>query len=244
LKSVPTKSRYIVAICGAPASGKTVLASKLVRNVNSKWKELYSDGEEVEVAIGISGDGWHYSRAALDTFPDPLEARRRRGALFTFDGPSYLTFVKSLRSSPPGQPIYAPSFSHSLKDPLDDSVTIRPLPSHQLIILEGLWVALNVDDGDGTWREAARLVDERWVVEAGEEGGAKGGRERLIERHLRTGVESTLELATIRADTSDIPNGEYLLANVLEPVRRIRSTDDESFKQEGMELERGVGSEG
>jgi len=35
-------------------------------------------GAEGEVAICVGLDGWHYSRAELDTFPDPSEAHWRR----------------------------------------------------------------------------------------------------------------------------------------------------------------------
>jgi hypothetical protein len=38
-------------------------------------------GAEGEVAICVGLDGWHYSRAELDTFPDPSEAHWRRVSL-------------------------------------------------------------------------------------------------------------------------------------------------------------------
>jgi len=149
--------------------------------------------------------------------------------LFTFDGTSYLEFIRSLRSTPTDHSIKAPSFSHSLKDPVQDSISI--LPRHKLVVVEGLWVGLN---SDGVWKQAAEEVDERWVVlpESPEE-----GRRRLIERHIRTEVEDNLEAAIIRADTSDIPNGEYALNHLLEPVRRVVSVEDLSFLVEGIALE-------
>ncbi|KAH8915264.1 hypothetical protein BT69DRAFT_1356817 [Atractiella rhizophila] len=237
--SCSAQKRYLLAISGTPGAGKTVLTSFLAENLNAKWR---SAGNEGELCVVVGVDGWHHTRAELDVFPDPSEAHRRRGALFTFNGPSYLRFVTSLRSDTTSS---APSFSHSLKDPVEDAIAIKPLPEHKLVILEGLWTTMG-GEGEGIkeWAEAASLCDERWVVlptpisKGGE--GEEGIRERLIARHVRTGVAPSLEEATIRADTSDIPNGRYLLDHLLEPVKRIYTMHDPSFIIRGEEIEIGA----
>lgn len=144
--------------------------------------------------------------------------------------------MKELQSSPPDSTLKAPSFSHAKKDPIPDDIII--LPSHRLVIFEGLYANLN----EGAWVEAGRLYDERWVIECSEQ----VARQRLIERHVATGVAidqheaewrgmcdtlfSPMSLSHFLADNNDIPNGRYLLQHVLEPARRLYSNDDETWR--------------
>jgi pantothenate kinase len=60
--------------------------------------------------------------ATLDTFDDPVEAYKRRGAHFTFDSDSFYNLVKTLRSNE--SDVYAPSFDHYLADPVPNSIFI------------------------------------------------------------------------------------------------------------------------
>lgn len=159
--------------------------------------------------------------------PNPKEAFERRGAEWTFDGPAYCEFVSKLRepineapvveviaeeggdlSNPKVNVITAPSFSHELKDPTPDAIAV--LPSHRIVIIEGLYVLLSLD----RWKEAAKLLDERWYVEVDYD----VARKRLVRRHVVTGVTGTEEEARIRADNNDIPSG---LFPHLHPGRRL-----------------------
>lgn len=101
---------------------------------------------------------------------------------------AFADFVALIRSSPLDKEIKAPSFSHSLKDPIASDVSI--LPHHRIIILEGLYA--NIDEGD--WINAAKLYDERWVVECDEE----IAKSRLVARHVITGVAKDEEEANWR----------------------------------------------
>lgn len=69
-----------------------------------------------------------------------------------------------------------------------DEAIIRP--SHQLIIVEGLYTQLDTT----RWKEASDSFDERWRIDVGSE----VARGRLIARHLRTGVCATTEEAVTR----------------------------------------------
>ncbi|KAG8896680.1 hypothetical protein FRC00_005509 [Tulasnella sp. 408] len=171
--------------------------------------------------------------------PNPKEAFERRGAEWTFDGPAYCEFVSKLRepineapvveviveegggdsSNPKVDVITAPSFSHELKDPTPDAIAV--LPSHRIVIIEGLYVFLSLD----RWKEAAKLLDERWYVEVDYD----VARKRLVRRHVVTGVTETEEEARIRADNNDIPNGRFVEEHMLVPTRRIASVDDPSL---------------
>ncbi|KAG8916394.1 hypothetical protein FRC01_003181 [Tulasnella sp. 417] len=170
--------------------------------------------------------------------PNPKEAFERRGAEWTFDAPAYCEFVSKLREPIPEAPVVevsaeeggsssnsrvdvitGPSFSHELKDPTPDAIVV--LPSHRIVIIEGLYVFLSLE----RWGEAAKLLDERWYVEVDYD----VARERLVRRHVGTGVTETGEEARIRADNNDIPNGRFVEKHMLPPTRRILSVDDQSL---------------
>jgi pantothenate kinase len=186
-----TASRLIVGISGIPASGKSTFALTLTANINTLLQSSHV------AAILVALDGWHLTRAQLDAFPDPQLAHDRRGIHWTFDGPSYLSFLHTLRADPVATTILtAPSFDHALKDPAPDAVVIHPY--HRIVIIEGLYTFLNVEP----WGEAGRMLDERWWV-ACEEGEA---RRRLVKRHVVTGVVANWEEAEKRADENDMPS--------------------------------------
>lgn len=124
---------------------------------------------------------------------DPAEAHRRRGAAFTFSASGYSEFIRKLKDRTTAFPLGYPTFSHSAKDPVHPSECVRPveaLPRHKVVILEGLYV--NV--GEEGWDEAARMLDERWLFEVPREVAL----ERLVERHVRTGVTTDVASARIR----------------------------------------------
>lgn len=99
----------------------------------------------------------------------------------------------------------APSFSHTLKDPVKDDIAI--LPHHRFVILEGLYANVN----EGYWAPAAKLYDERWVIECPE----SIARERLVVRHVATGVGKDEEEAVWRGEQSGWALCEGWKGNIL-----------------------------
>lgn len=175
----------------------------------------------------MSQDGWHLPRSALDNFEDVKNAYDRRGAAFTFDGAAFSKFVLLLRDGSQtanivDQPIvgdnephasvnqglehlsassnrnvlYAPGFSHTLKDPTENATAIYP--HHNVVIIEGLYTFLGIEP----WKAASVALDERWFVDVD----PKVARERLVRRHIVTGVAGDLVEAEWRADNNDIPS--------------------------------------
>lgn len=212
LKSVPPNERLITGLCGIPASGKSSLAQEIVKRVN----QISANGGNSEIAICIGLDGWHLSRSTLAALPNPEEGFARRGAHWTFSATGYIDFVSKLRAPITGSPIHAPSFSHALKDPVEDDLEVTS--SHRVVLIEGLYVFLDVEP----WSVAGHLLDERWFLEVDVE----VARERLVQRHVKSGVSDNLENAMLRARDNDMPNGEFVLANMLEPTIRIQSLHD------------------
>ena len=194
---------------------------------------VFPPDDVADVAICVSQDGWHLSRSALDQFEDPKHAHDRRGAAFTFDGVAFSSFVQAIRGSSTsisstGSPyarvevadsqpkdvstttnggrgtiIYAPSFSHTLKDPTPDAILIYP--HHRVVVIEGLYTFLRI----APWDVAARLLDERWFVDVD----PAEARERLIRRHVITGVAKDREEAEWRADNNDVPSKFFVVVS-------------------------------
>lgn len=207
---VPPTERFIVGIAGVPASGKSTL-SRLVfdRTIELLRAQLaVEEARSAQNIVALVGlDGWHYTRAQLDAFPDPKLAHDRRGAHWTFDGEGYVEFVQQLRRPlqsesgalsdvPDGAVIYAPSFSHELKDPTPNAISITP--RHRLVIIEGLYPFLDIEP----WIDAGKLLDERWWVEIGED----EAKTRLVARHVVSGVAKDWEEAEWRARENDAPS--------------------------------------
>ena len=101
-------------------------------------------------------DGYHLSRAQLSSMPDPKHAHARRGAAFTFDGDSFLNLVRRIRKplDESSEMLYAPSFDHAVKDPIQDDIPIPP--TSRIVVFEGNYLSL----GKEPWKEATSLMDE------------------------------------------------------------------------------------
>ncbi|KAJ8518921.1 hypothetical protein ONZ45_g4067 [Pleurotus djamor] len=216
IQEIPKNSRLLVGLSGIPASGKSTLAEVIVKKTRIL---LADDGELKDVGVVLVGlDGWHLTRAQLDAMPDPKLAHDRRGIHWTFDGPSYVSFIQTLR-----QPItettpvvYAPSFDHAVKDPEPDSVHVRP--NDRIILIEGLYTFLSIEP----WVEGAQLLDERWLIDVDFD----EAQDRLLKRHVASGVAKDYDEAVWRATNNDMPNGRFVMANSLEPTRTILSLSD------------------
>ncbi|KAH9920300.1 P-loop containing nucleoside triphosphate hydrolase protein [Fomitopsis serialis] len=224
LCATASTERILIGLAGVPASGKSTLAQLIVDHVNKTTRREHAGVDHRDIAVLIGLDGWHLSRAQLDAMPDPKLARDRRGAHWTFDGEAYVDFVRALRkphtdpASAVGESdaVYAPSFDHAVKDPMPRAVAVHPY--HRVVLIEGLYGFLGVPP----WREAAEMLDERWWLEVSEE----EAEQRLVARHVRSGVAKDLEEAIWRSRENDAPNGRFIKKNLLEPTRTIQSVED------------------
>lgn len=166
-------------------------------------------------------DGYHLSRAQLSAMPDPTHAHARRGAAFTFDGPSFLTLVKAIRQplSSTSAILYAPSFDHALKDPKENDIEI--LPTTRILVFEGNYLSLNKEP----WNQAAALMDELWFVDVDFE----VARRRLVPRHVKAGIATDEEDANRRVKENDLVNGAEIVENRLQCHEIIVSRDDREW---------------
>ncbi|CAI6338253.1 unnamed protein product [Periconia digitata] len=229
-QDVPKSKRYLIAVSGIPGSGKTTLAA-MVSNRLNEVHAAQSPGTHngSPLAAFIPMDGYHLSRAQLDSMPDPTTAHARRGAAFTFDGESFVDLVRKLREPilPESQTLFAPSFDHAKKDPVANDIAIAP--SVRLIVFEGNYLSLD----RSPWKDAAELMDELWFVEVDFD----VARSRLVHRHVQSGVTENEEAAGRRADENDLVNGKEIVENRLDVHEVVSSKEDKSWAPE----EQGVG---
>lgn len=70
--------------------------------------------------------------------PDPLEAHARRGAPFTFDPVALKQLVETVKApiTDSTPVIYAPSFDHAIKDPVENDIAI--LKTQRVLVFEGM----------------------------------------------------------------------------------------------------------
>lgn len=167
------------------------------------------------IATSLPMDGYHLTRAQLSALPNPTHAFARRGAAFTFDAYKFLDLVRALREplTPLTKPIYAPSFDHAVKDPVDDDIAIAP--TVRVIFFEGNYLSLNREP----WDQIAGLMDELWFVEVDFE----VARRRLVRRHVKAGIAANEEEADVRARENDLVNGREIVEFRL-PVQEVISS--------------------
>ena len=204
----------MIAVSGIPGSGKTAIASIMAKRINDIHAS--ENRGSAPIATALPMDGYHLTRAQLAAMPDPALAIARRGAAFTFDGQKFLQLVQALRLplTSEAQVVYAPSFDHAAKDPVDDDIAIPP--TCRVIFFEGNYLSLNKEP----WNEAARLMDELWFVDVDFE----VARKRLIRRHVLAGIAKDELEADKRARENDLVNGQEIIDFRL-PIHEIVSSN-------------------
>lgn len=204
-------------------AGKTTLASLVARRLNAIHGEDSPSCGSTPIASFVPMDGYHLSRAQLSAMPDPVNAHARRGAAFTFDDKTFLTLVKNLRDPilPESITLYAPSFDHSIKDPVENDIAIPP--TARVIIFEGNYLSLN----KGLWKESAAMMDELWFVQVDFE----IARQRLVKRHIKAGIARDEMDANNRVTDNDLANGKEIVHDRLDVQEVVISKEDESWRE-------------
>lgn len=156
-------TRIIIGIAGLPGSGKSTLANYIANRIN-----LQSPG----LVASVSMDGFHYSKAQLNSFPDPAAAMARRGAPWTFDSQSFCDHLATFKQYPE-QVLHWPSFDHAHGDPIENDIEIPT--STKVLIVEGLYV-LHQEHG---FEQAQIWLDESWFIDLD----IKQALQQLAQRH-------------------------------------------------------------
>lgn len=194
--------RLIVGVAGPPGSGKSTTAERVA--------DLLWAMDSPHSIQTVSLDGFHYTRAVLDSFPNREEAFTRRGAPWTFDIDAILQFVQKIAESaklPSVQrlEIPAPSFDHALKDPRPNDVRISPNTS--IVIIDSNYLLLDEDK----WRTLSSWLDFKIFVDID----PLLAKERVAKRHVAAGIEPTLEKGIERFESNDKINGDLVRSKLL-----------------------------
>jgi pantothenate kinase len=135
-----TRQRFIVAIAGAPAAGKSTFAVALARELpNSRVLQM---------------DGFHYDNAVLDE----AGLRSRKGAPETFDYPGFAATIKRIRDQEPN--IAIPVFDRTMDLARAGAVIVSE--SVKFIVVEGNYLLLD----EPPWTGLAGYFDLTVFLEA------------------------------------------------------------------------------
>lgn len=177
--------RALLGIAGAPGSGKSSLATKLV-------KRLRTGGVE---AAHVPMDGFHLADAALVE----RGLLQVKGAIETFDVHGYLALLRRLRVEI-DHDVLAPTFERHLEQPVAAAIIVPPATT--IVVTEGNYL---LDESDA-WPQVRAALDEVWFVDLDE--GRR--RSRLVERHVTFGKERSA--AQTWVDDVDEPNARRVIA--------------------------------
>jgi fructokinase len=180
------EGRRLVAVVGAPASGKTVLAGTLTEALN----------EVGRVARTIPMDGFHLDNRLLDA----RGLRSRKGAPETFDAAGFTALMQRIKKG--GEVVY-PVFDRARDLAIAGAAVIEA--SCDVAIVEGNYLLLD----EVPWRALASLWDLSVWIHTPE----NVLLERCVQRWLDHG--HTPEAARARAEGNDLVNARRIIRNSL-----------------------------
>ena len=178
--------RNIIALVGAPGSGKSRLAEELVAALNAR-----ADGSATLVPM----DGFHLDDALLEA----RGLRARKGAPETFDVQGLIHLVDRLRAQEPETLV--PIFDRGLE--LARAAAAVVPAQARYVILEGNYLLLTTEG----WRDLYERFDLTVRLQVPEE----VLRERLTKRWEKFGIAP--EEITRRVEENDLPNGRFIAQN-------------------------------
>jgi pantothenate kinase len=173
--------RRILAIVGAPGSGKSTMAARIAQEL----------GQE---AVVVPMDGFHLTNHELVR----LGRRERKGAPDTFDVAGYVSLLRRLLEDST-QTVYAPKFDRTAEMSVAGAIAVAP--QVPLIVTEGNYLLLE----SAGWGDVKPLLDETWFLLPDEE--SRVG--RLIQRHVDHGKSPQAARDWFQA--SDRHNGDLVL---------------------------------
>jgi pantothenate kinase len=183
-RTVPAGERHIIAIAGAPASGKSTIAEGLVRRLN-----------EVEpgAAALLPMDGYHYDDEVLI----PRGWRPRKGAPHTFDVGGYASSLRRLKAN--DEPSVAvPRFDRDIEIARAGAILIEP--SARVIVTEGNWLLLE----DEPWPMLRPWFDHTAMVITDTATLEERNRQRWV------GYDYTEDMIRAKLEDNDMPNARLV----------------------------------
>jgi pantothenate kinase len=177
--------RFMAAIAGAPASGKSTLAENL-------RDALVALGE---TAIVVPMDGFHFDDVILNA----RGHRPRKGAPFTFDAPGFEVLLKRIKAREPD--IAIPVFDRTME--LSRAAADIVGETAKFVLIEGNYLLLK----QSPWDRLKPLFDFSVYLSVPLEELER----RLVQRWLDHGFD--MDYATNWIASNDVPNIKEVMAN-------------------------------
>ncbi|MFC4236998.1 nucleoside triphosphate hydrolase [Thalassospira xianhensis] len=170
--------RLLVAIAGAPASGKSTLSERLHHHLG---------GDEVG-AVVVPMDGYHFDDAILSA----RGLLPRKGAPETFDTGGFKRTLDAIRAD--DDDVYVPVFDRHLELSRGSARCVSQ--SHRIVLVEGNYLLLS----RSPWNQLASLFDLTLFIDIP----LPVLERRLVQRWLDHGHDEPS--ARRKASDNDIPN--------------------------------------
>lgn len=187
IKSAAGSSRFIVAVAGPPASGKSTISKKLCEIIAVK------DPKSKPQIVPM--DGFHFDNSVLDE----LDIRDKKGSPESFDITAFNALIENIYSE--NEIVSIPEFDRNKDQVVSNGKIVTP--DNKIIIVEGNYLFLE----EAPWNILMGFFDlpifilpKTQILE-----------NRLIERWTDQGF--SLEDAKTKAYSNDIPNAKFVLAN-------------------------------
>lgn len=191
------KRRVLIAVAGAPGSGKSSLAERAV--------ELINDGQAASAAI-FPMDGYHYDDGVLEV----MGRLAFKGAIDTFDAHGFRHMLLRLKANA-DDATAIPVFDRSIEIARAGGRLIAQ--STDIIICEGNYLLAS----QAPWDQLKPIFDFTVFVDV-EEGEL---RRRLQERWRGFGLKQAD--ITRKVEENDLPNGMAIIANAANPDLRLEN---------------------
>ncbi|WP_108484011.1 nucleoside/nucleotide kinase family protein [Oceaniglobus ichthyenteri] len=178
--------RHLIAVAGAPASGKSTYAVRLAEDLNAK-------GRKAQV---VPMDGFHLDNRILAARGDIA----RKGAPYTFDHRGFHRLMQDMKSG--GSVVY-PVFDRALDMSIAGAEILEP--DTDLVIVEGNYLLYDHPD----WRGLAKL----WSLSIWFDVPEAVLTARLMQRWRDHGFDD--KTATAKVRQNDLPNAVEIAARAL-----------------------------
>ena len=179
-----SKNRYFIALSGPPASGKSTISEKLLKDLTLK-------GHNSSI---LQMDGFHYD----DQILKQKSLLLKKGAPETFDVMGFLNFLFRLQNE---NEVAIPIFDRSLELSRSSAVIISK--ETRVVIVEGNYILLKTHP----WRELHKFFNSTIMINTKHEILEK----RLIERWRSFNIPE--EEIKQKVFENDLPNGVNVYKN-------------------------------
>ncbi|MCZ4073512.1 nucleoside triphosphate hydrolase [Agrobacterium sp. LMR679] len=187
--------RVMIAIAGAPGSGKSTIAECVVDALNA--------GEGVSAAL-FPMDGFHYDDAVLEE----MKRRAFKGAIDTFDAHGLRHMLERLKANE-DDVVAVPVFDRAIEIARAGG---RLIPqSVDIIVCEGNYLLA----GQSPWDRLKPIFDLTIFVDVDED----DLRARLRDRWRSFGLGE--DEINRKVEENDLPNGRFITSTSTEPDIRI-----------------------